>query len=107
MKFVVSCCVVFKQVEVYTILVSVKSAGSWLHAGTCPVYKEVSSNDIVQYHKAVRASPAFPAYFLSGIMISWSENGAFLNQSPLDPFAKVITNYRGHAYYCQDLGVTN
>ena len=38
MSGVVSCCVVFKQVEVSTILVSVNSAGSWLHAGTCPVF---------------------------------------------------------------------
>ena len=37
-KFVVSCCVVFKQVEVSTILASVESTGSWLHAGTCPVF---------------------------------------------------------------------
>ena len=37
-KFVISCCVVFKQIEVYTILVSVKSTGSWLHAGICPVF---------------------------------------------------------------------
>ena len=37
-KFVASCCVVFKHVEVSTILVSVKSAGSWLHAGTCLVF---------------------------------------------------------------------
>ena len=37
-KFVVFCCVVFKQVEVSTTLVSVKSTGSWLHAGTCPVF---------------------------------------------------------------------
>ena len=34
-KFVVSCCVVSKQVEVSTVLVSVESTGSWLHAGTC------------------------------------------------------------------------
>ena len=37
-KFVVSYCVVFKQVEVSTILASVESTGSWLHAGTCPVF---------------------------------------------------------------------
>ena len=37
-KFDVSCCVVFKQVEVSTILVSVKSTGSSLHAGTSPVF---------------------------------------------------------------------
>ena len=37
-KFVVGCCVVFKQVKDSTILVSVKSTGSWLHAGTCPVF---------------------------------------------------------------------
>ena len=37
-KFVVACCVVFEQVEVSTILVSVKSTGSWLHVGTCPVF---------------------------------------------------------------------
>ena len=34
-KFVVSCCV---QVEVSTILASVESTGSWLHAGACPVF---------------------------------------------------------------------
>ena len=37
-KFVVSCCVVSKPVEVTTILASVESIGSWLHAGTCPVF---------------------------------------------------------------------
>ena len=38
-KFVFSCCaVVFKQVEVSTILVSVESIGPWLHAGSCPVF---------------------------------------------------------------------
>ena len=37
-KFIISCCVVSKQVEVSTILVSVESTGSWLHAGTCPVF---------------------------------------------------------------------
>ena len=37
-KFVVSCCVVSKQVEVSTILASVESTGSWLHAGTCLVF---------------------------------------------------------------------
>ena len=37
-KFVVSYSIVFKQVEVSTILVSVESTGSWLHAGTCPVF---------------------------------------------------------------------
>ena len=40
-KFVVSCCVVSKQVEVSTILVSVKSTGSWLHTGTCPVFTDI------------------------------------------------------------------
>jgi len=33
-KFVVSCCVVSKQVKVSTILASVESTGSWLHAGS-------------------------------------------------------------------------
>ena len=37
-KFDVSYSVVFKQVEVSTILASVESAGSWLHAGTCPMF---------------------------------------------------------------------
>ena len=37
-KFVVSCCVVSKQVELSTILASVESTGSWLHAGSCPVF---------------------------------------------------------------------
>ena len=37
-KFVVSYCVVFKHVEVSTILASVESTGSWLHADTCPVF---------------------------------------------------------------------
>ena len=37
-KFVISCCVVSKQVEVSTILASVESTGSWLHAGTCPEF---------------------------------------------------------------------
>ena len=37
-KFVVSYCIVFKQVEVSTILASVESTGSWLHAGTCSVF---------------------------------------------------------------------
>ena len=37
-RMVVSCCVVFIQDEISTILVSVKSTGSWLHAGTCPVF---------------------------------------------------------------------
>ena len=37
-KFVVSCCVVSEQLEVSTILVSVESTGTWLHAGTCPVF---------------------------------------------------------------------
>ena len=36
-KFVVSYRIVFKQVEVSTILASVESSGSWLHADTCPV----------------------------------------------------------------------
>ena len=33
-----SCCVVSKQNEVSTILVSVESTGPWLNAGTCPVF---------------------------------------------------------------------
>ena len=37
-KFDVSYSVVFKQVEVSTILASVESTGSWLHANTCPVF---------------------------------------------------------------------
>ena len=37
-KFVLSYRVVSKPVEVSTILVSVESTGSWLHAGTCPVF---------------------------------------------------------------------
>ena len=37
-KFVVSYRIVFKHVEVSTILVSVESSGSWLHANTCPVF---------------------------------------------------------------------
>ena len=37
-KFVVSYRVVSKQVEVSTILASVESTGSWLHAGTCLVF---------------------------------------------------------------------
>ena len=37
-KFVVSCCVVPKQVEGSTILISVESTGPWLHADTCPVF---------------------------------------------------------------------
>ena len=37
-NFVVSYRVVFKQVKVSTILASVESIGSWLHAGTCPVF---------------------------------------------------------------------
>ena len=37
-KFVVSYRIVFKQVEVSTILASVESSGSWLHANTCPVF---------------------------------------------------------------------
>ena len=37
-KFFVSYHVVFKQVEVSTILASVESTGSWLHVGTCPVF---------------------------------------------------------------------
>ena len=37
-KFVVPCCVVSKHVEVSTILASVESTGSWLHAGTCSVF---------------------------------------------------------------------
>ena len=37
-KFVISCCVVSKQVEASTILVLVESTGSWLHAGTCSVF---------------------------------------------------------------------
>ena len=30
--------VVFEQAEVFTILASVESTGSWLHADTCPVF---------------------------------------------------------------------
>ena len=37
-KFVVSCSVVSKQVEVSTILLSVESKGPWLHAGICRVF---------------------------------------------------------------------
>jgi len=37
-KFAVSYRVVFKQVEISTILASVESTGSWLHAGTHPVF---------------------------------------------------------------------
>ena len=41
-KFVVSCCIVFKQVEVSTILVSVNSTGSWLVLVRCLcLYKEL------------------------------------------------------------------
>ena len=38
-KFVVSYCIVFKQVEVSTISASVESTGSWLHTDTCPVFE--------------------------------------------------------------------
>ena len=41
-KFVFSCCVVSKQVEV-NISVSVESAGPWLHAGTCPVFAHLDA----------------------------------------------------------------
>ena len=37
-KFVVSYCIVSKQVEVSTILILVESTGSWLHADTCSVF---------------------------------------------------------------------
>ena len=37
-NYVVSCCVGFKQIKVSTILASVESTGSWLHAGTCSVF---------------------------------------------------------------------
>ena len=37
-KFVVSYRVVFKQIEISTILESVESTGFWLHAGTRPVF---------------------------------------------------------------------
>ena len=37
-KFVVSYCIVFKQVELSTILALVESTGSWLHDDTCPVF---------------------------------------------------------------------
>ena len=37
-KFAVSCCVVSKQIEVFTALASVESTGSWLQPGTCPVF---------------------------------------------------------------------
>ena len=37
-KFVVSYRIVFKQVEVSTILALVESKGSCLHADTCPVF---------------------------------------------------------------------
>ena len=46
-KFVVSCCVVSKQVEVPTILVSVESTGSWLPLSANCVSS--SSGDIAQY----------------------------------------------------------
>jgi len=37
-KFVNSYYIVIKQVEVSTIIASVESTGSWLHADTCPVF---------------------------------------------------------------------
>ena len=43
-KFVVSCCVVSKQVEVSTII---ESTGSWLHAGTCSVAQYPSNSPIL------------------------------------------------------------
>ena len=46
-KFVVSCCVVFKQVEVSTILASVESTGSWLHADTCPMFVRCVGHEIL------------------------------------------------------------
>ena len=59
-KFVVSYRVVFKQVEVSTILASVESTGSWLHAGICPVFMRWnSSRDIAQYRSN---SPIYTAH---------------------------------------------
>ena len=67
-KFVISCCVVSKQVEVTIILASVESTGSWLHAcmylsGVCALS---SSRDIARYRSN---SPILlhinqPAYFM-------------------------------------------
>ena len=37
-KFVNSCCVVSKQVEISMILVSIESTSPWLRAGTFPVF---------------------------------------------------------------------
>ena len=37
-RMVKSCCVVSKQVEVSTVLASVESTGSWLHADTSLVF---------------------------------------------------------------------
>ena len=58
-KFVVSYCVVFKQVEVSTILSSVESTGSWLNAGTCAVFVHWISRDIAQYRSN---SPIYTAH---------------------------------------------
>ena len=50
-KFVVSYHIVFKQVEISTILASVESTGSWLHAGTSSVFCVFSSSrDINIFH---------------------------------------------------------
>ena len=49
LKFVVSYCIIFKQVEISTIIASVESTGSWLHADTylCPVFERC--RDIARY----------------------------------------------------------
>ena len=78
-KFDVSYRVVFKQVEVSTILASVESTGSWLHAGTCPVFMgwivlEILPN-IVQTHLFILHINQ-PVYFME-INILYLENYSF------------------------------
>ena len=65
-KFVISCCVVSKQVQVSTILASVESTGSWLHAGTCPVFVHCVGLEIARYpsNSPILLNINQPAYFM-------------------------------------------
>ena len=66
-KFVVSYRVVFKQVEVSTIISSVECTGSWLNAGTFPVFMQWIFLEIL--HNIIRTHLIIlhinqPAYFM-------------------------------------------
>ena len=65
-KFVISYCIVFKQVEVSTILASVESTGSLLHADTvrclCVEYrKKVTKKHEMQLFANIRGTYVFTA----------------------------------------------